>query len=355
MHRASCEYRLRQMKSSEHVRIPAPTTWRKIRCTHWRGFASVDELHLAGSRVSFARTPPFDSGSGRPDCVEGRAGEPGKAVMGIVKRSLILAVVIIAHTGSAAAQQTTPAAKLALAPEEMEAFLLKAPVTHSRDAGKGVTGSTRVTLSDGRITHDAQVQAIDQYKSIFQAGKASEVNFRDTYRYNIAGYRLARLIGLTTVPMSVERDIDGKKAAVTWWIDDVMMDEDGRIKKKTIGPDAQRFGKQIQVMKIWDELIQNKDRNRGNLIWTSDWTLWLIDHTRAFRLEKKLQKPNDLTRCERGLLDGLRRLTPESLAKAVGDSLTAGEQEAVIARRDLLVQHFEARLAKLGDGILFTY
>jgi hypothetical protein len=275
--------------------------------------------------------------------------------MGIIKRSLILAIVIIASTEFAAAQQTTAVAKLSLAPEEMEAFLLKATVTNSRDAGKGVTGSTRVTLSDGRLTHDAQVQAIDQYKSIFQAGKASEVNFRDTYRYNIAGYRLARLIGLTRVPMSVERDIDGKRGAVTWWIDDVMMDEDGRTKKKTIGPDALRFARHIQVMKIWDELIQNKDRNRGNMLWTSDWTLWLIDHTRAFRLEKKLQNPSDLTLCERGLLDGLRKLTPESLGKAVGDSLTAPEQEAVMARRDLLVQHYEDRLAKLGDGILFTF
>jgi len=25
--------------------------------------------------------------------------------------------------------------------------------------------------------------------------------------------------------MSVERDINGKKVAVTWWVDDVMMDE----------------------------------------------------------------------------------------------------------------------------------
>jgi len=107
-------------------------------------------------------------------------------------------------------------------------------------------------------------------------------------------------------------------------------------------------------MKIWDELIQNKDRNRGNLLWTSDWTLWLIDHTRAFRLEKKLQKPEDLTRCERGLLDGLRRLTAESLAKEVGDFLSPAEQEAVLARRDELVRHFNERIAKLGDGILFT-
>ena len=237
----------------------------------------------------------------------------------------------------------------------MEAFLLKAKVTNRRDAGSGVTGSSRVTLSDGRLTHDAHVQAVDVARAVFTAGKASEVNFKDTYRYNIAGYRLARLIGLDNVPMSVERNVEGKLAAVTWWVDDVLMDEGARLKKKTMAPDVQRFAKQIQVMKIWDELIQNKDRNGGNLIWTSDWSMWLIDHTRAFRLGKELVAPADLTRCDRRLLDGMRALTAESLAKAIGDSLTKEEQGAVLARRDLIVKHFDDRISKLGEGILFTY
>ena len=276
--------------------------------------------------------------------------------MDTVRRSLVLGVFFVVCTSALlAGQGVPPAATPSLAPEDMEAFLLKAKVTNRRDAGSGVTGSSRVTLSDGRLTHDAHVQAVDVARAVFTAGKASEVNFKDTYRYNIAGYRLARLIGLDNVPMSVERNIEGKLAAVTWWVDDVQMDEGARLKKKTMAPDVQRFAKQIQVMKIWDELIQNKDRNGGNLLWTSDWSMWLIDHTRAFRLGKELVTPADLTRCDRRLLDGMRALTAESLAKAVGDSLTKEEQGAVLARRDLIVKHFDDRIAKLGEGILFTY
>jgi hypothetical protein len=276
--------------------------------------------------------------------------------MDLVRRSLVLSVVLIACTSALlAGQEVGPASNPRLTPEDMEAFLLKAKVTNRRDAGSGVTGSSRVTLSDGRLTHDAHMQAVDVARAVFTAGKASEVNFKDTYRYNIAGYRLARLIGLDNVPMSVERNIEGKLAAVTWWVDDVLMDEGARLKKKTMAPDVQRFAKQIQVMKIWDELIQNKDRNGGNLIWTSDWSMWLIDHTRAFRLGKELVAPTDLTRCDRRLLDGMRALTAESLAKAMGDSLTKEEQGAVLARRDLIVKHFDDRISKLGEGILFTY
>jgi hypothetical protein len=276
--------------------------------------------------------------------------------MDTVRRSLVLGVFFVVCTSALlAGQGVPPVATPSLTLEEMEAFLLKAKISSRRDAGSGVTNSSRVTLTDGRLTHDAHLQAVDIARPVFQAGKASEVNFKDTYRYNIAGYRLARLVGLDNVPMSVERTVEGKIAAITWWIDDVMMDEGARLKKKVTSPDPQRFAKQIQVMKIWDELIQNKDRNAGNLIWTSDWSMWLIDHTRAFRLGKELIAPNDLTRCERRLLEGMRALTAESLAMAVGDSLTKDEQQAVIARRDLIVKHFDDRIAKLGEGILFTY
>jgi hypothetical protein len=275
--------------------------------------------------------------------------------MDFIRRTLVLGVVFAACTGALlASQDAAPAATPRLAPEEMEAFLLKAKVIKRRDAGSGVTGSSRVTLTDGRLTHDAHEQAVDIARPVFEAGKATELNFKDTYRFNIAGYRLARLIGLDNVPMSVERNMEGKTAALTWWVDDVMMDEEGRVKKKAMGPDAQRFAKQIQVMKIWDELIQNKDRNRGNILWTGDWSMWLIDHTRAFRLGTELVRPNELARCDRHVLEGLRALTAESLAKAVGDSLTKAEQAAVMARRDLIVKHFDDRLAKLGEGILFT-
>jgi hypothetical protein len=248
-----------------------------------------------------------------------------------------------------------PAPTPALSPEAMEAFLLKARVSNMRDAGSGVTNSRRATLSDGQLTHDAHVQTVDVAQQVFEAGRNTELNFKDTYRYNIAGYRVAKLIGLTTVPMSVERAIEGKIAAVTWWVDDVQMDEKERMKTKSQGPDPVRTSKQIQIMRVWDELIQNRDRNQGNILWTHDWTLWLIDHTRAFRLNTNLLKPEQLSRCDRGFLERLRAVTPESLAQAVGNSLTKQEQEALLARRDKIIKHYDERIARLGEPVvLFT-
>ena len=41
-------------------------------------------------------------------------------------------------------------------------------------------------------------------------------------------------------------------------------------------------------MRVFDELIANTDRNLGNMLIDRQWKLWLIDHSRAFRLHETL-------------------------------------------------------------------
>jgi hypothetical protein len=268
----------------------------------------------------------------------------------IVVLSLTLCTAALALAGQDKAPPSLPN------PGEMEIFLLNGKILNVREAGAGVTGSQRATVTHGVLTHDVHIQTVDIAKPVFEAGQHTELNFKDSYRFNIAGYRLARLIGINTVPMSVERSVNGKTAAVTWWVDDVQMNEKDRLARKTMGPNPLRTSNQIQLMRIWDELIQNRDRNQGNILWTSDWTMWLIDHTRAFRLGKDLMKPDDLTRIDRNFLSRLKGLTKESVANAVGDSLLKAEQEAVLSRRDRIVKLYEERAARIGDtAVLFDF
>jgi hypothetical protein len=277
--------------------------------------------------------------------------------MDLHRRALALSsVLLVCALAIGVAQEPLAPARVGLTSEEMEAFLLKASIIGRKISAKGVTKPVQATLSDGTVTHDAQIQTVDESRALFEAGKASEVGFRDTYKFNIAGYRLARLLGLRNVPMSVERRVDSKDAAVTWWVDDFLMDESDRLKLKTMGADSDRVSKQLQVMRVWDELIQNRDRNQGNILWTNDWTLWMIDHTRAFRRGDQVLKPDQLTRCDRAFLDAMRRLTPEDMTQvARGGMLTKDEAAAVLKRRDRIVKHFEDRIATRGEAaVLFT-
>jgi hypothetical protein len=276
-----------------------------------------------------------------------------------IRPAFVVALVLLSLSPALQGRQQAPLPPQTaptLSVEEMDVFLRTARITKKARAKKGVTDTIRATLSDGRVTHDAQIQTVDIEKTVFAAGKASETNFKDTWRYNVGGYRLARMIGLNNVPMSVKRGVDGKDAAVTWWIDDVQFDEEGRLKQTPRqGPDPDRTAKQISTRLIFDELIQNRDRNQGNLIWTKDWTLWLIDHTRAFRLGKELMKPEQLTRADRGLLASLRTLDFDAMKKSMGDVMTDDELRSVVARRDLILKHFADRVALLGEPVvLFT-
>jgi hypothetical protein len=260
-----------------------------------------------------------------------------------------------AQAPAPAAQAAAPAAVAPPFSDAVkEAFLAKARIVSMTKLGVGTTNSRRATLSDGTLTHDAHIQIVDEQKTD-RAARTADKTFLDSYRYNIAAYRLARLVGLRHVPPSVERSVDGSRAAVTWWVDDVLMDEEERREKNTSGPDAVRTGRQIRAMHIWDELIHNTDRNQGNVIWTKDWTLWLIDHTRSFQPIDALMKPQEVVACEASLLERMRGLTEANIATAVGNTLTRLEIQATLKRRDRIVRQLDALIAKEGEAaVIFT-
>jgi hypothetical protein len=94
------------------------------------------------------------------------------------------------------------------------------------------------------------------------------------------------------------------------------------------------------VMRVFDQLIYNIDRNLGNLLITSDWRMWMIDHTRAFRRHRTLLSERDLRGCDRTMLARLETLDKATLTRELSRWLEMGEIEALLARRDRIVQFF---------------
>ena len=157
------------------------------------------------------------------------------------------------------------------------------------------------------------------------------------------------MIGLNMVPVSVQGHYRSNRAAITWWVDDVMIDEGDRLKKKIEPPDKAEWARQTQMMRLFDELIANTDRNLGNMIYTSDWRLWLIDHTRAFRKHTTLKNPGHVSRCERTVFEKLKALDRATLKRELGDYLDDGHIKSILARRDLIVKKLEG----LGPSVIY--
>lgn len=223
---------------------------------------------------------------------------------------------------------------------QQEAFLRDARIVRSRRAPGGVTGSRRVTLTDGVVTHDAHVQTVDVSRPQFRARRETELGFRDSWSYNVAAYRLSLLLDLDMVPASIERRYEQRSASFTWWVDDVLMDELARQKQGVPVPDQVPWQQQMAVVRVFDQLIANSDRNLGNLLITSDWQLWMIDHTRAFRRARTLRADKGLTGCDRTLLARLEGLDKATLDRELSRWLQGSEIEALLARRDLIVEFF---------------
>lgn len=262
-------------------------------------------------------------------------------------RSLVLAGVCGALL---AATTAGPAAdEPAWTDAEMEDFLLRAEIERAKTLPIGITRSKRATLSlDGR-SHDAHIQTVDVHKREAKVvGEHIELSFHDCYRYNIAAYRMDRLLDLHMVPVSVERTVERKKAAVTWWVDDVLMMERDRLAGDVEPPDPRSWYRQVYVRRVFDQLVANVDLNQTNVLITRDWKVWLIDFTRAFRRDKKLSDPASMVKIERSLLERLRGLSREQIESRLDDCLTTAELRPLLARRDAIVKHFDRLIERRG-------
>jgi hypothetical protein len=238
-----------------------------------------------------------------------------------------------------------------LTKEQIKQFLLTAKVVNSHEAKKGVTHTSRLTLSDGTLTHDASFQPIDEHKTEYKfADGHSEMNFVDSYKYNIAAYGLAELLGMDDMlPVYVERKWEGHVGSLSWWLP-VKMDEAERHKQKLTAPDADAWNNQMYKIRVFDQLVSDSDVNLTNVLIGENWKIWRIDFSRAFRLNKELKSPKDLVRCERQLLEKLKALDANALTEKTNRYLTKDEIKAVMARRDKIVAQFQKMIAEKGEN-----
>jgi hypothetical protein len=276
------------------------------------------------------------------------------------QRSAVIAIAALAAVAAVSARQLAWAqAPPRLAADQQREFLLNAKIVSSRPAGKGITNSLRVTLTDGTVTHDAGFQSIEMRatsEDIRRGRKrAGELQFADSYMYNLAAYELARLLNLDhMMPVTVERRYRGQLGSLTWWVDDVLMDEHERETKNLQPPNAMAFVRDRQTMFVFAELVRDVDRNKGNVLYTRDWRVIMIDFTRGFRLQQEIRSPAFLQQCERRLFERLQTLSQAEVKGAVKAYLTGPEIEGVMARRRLIVDHYARLIKEKGEkAVLF--
>ena len=219
--------------------------------------------------------------------------------------------------------------------KQTEAFMLTANITATKKLGEGITNPMKITLEkDGKTLH-----AVFKY---FDSGNGRTILSKgssDRYQYEVAAYTLDRLMGINVVPVAVERNVDGQDGVLQLWIDDLINYK--AMEQNNIRYDGFcDYERQRQMMDVFDYLIHNADRNQSNIAFsTSDWQLWYIDHTRAFRTSTarpKLMRTADFTLTPE-FKAILQKLTKEDL-EILSPWLKSKQIRAILKRRDKLVR-----------------
>jgi hypothetical protein len=274
-----------------------------------------------------------------------------------MKRSAILMLAAMAAAAAAprAAQAQFLPEELAQRPAQEE-FLRTAEIVKSEEIGEGVTKPYKLTLrKDG-------VEMVAAWKD----PKGMQFGYLEGWQYEIAAYRLDKLIGLGMVPVAVERDFNGKPGALVLWAKNKYSLL--KIMENNIPIPAEartRVDNMKYLTRAWDSLVGNEDRTQQNVLYTEDWRTIIFDHSRAFRSTGEFAKrlmfgrdgimrssqgtPYLFQRLPRSFVDAIKALTFETIRGAVGDTLTDNEIRAILVRRDLILKEVDQMIAERGE------
>ncbi len=227
-----------------------------------------------------------------------------------------------------------------LSDDDIERMLRAGEIVNIEEIGTGVTRPKRVTLRDGDIEIDAAFTYVETPIRGNTRDRDRLINISDRWQYNVAAYKIDRILGLELVPVTVERTIDGTPGSLSFWVQNAISLRD----KNNNNVSASGWcplDPQHDLMLVFDALIFNADRTQENILYTQDdWMLRLIDHTRAFRTTRGL--PKDLKNVELRITPEyakqLEALNSEDLSAALRTLLDKTQIRAILARRDKLLK-----------------
>jgi hypothetical protein len=225
---------------------------------------------------------------------------------------------------------------------ELEDFMRTAPVVDIQDIGTGITKPKRVTQERNGMRNDAVFKYEDTHPGLQDRSTyiSRRFNEADRYVYDVAAYKLDRILDLQMVPTSVLATVDGDDGALSDGVENAVNERDRLEQNLPFGGYCDQW-EQYRLRFIYDILIYNEDRNLTNILWTKDdYMLRFIDHTLEFRSTEK--RPRQYRKMTLELSDLLRArlegLNEAVLQRELGDYLHPRQIEAILARRDLILK-----------------
>ncbi len=228
---------------------------------------------------------------------------------------------------------------------EFEEYLERAEVVDLQEIGVGVTNPWKAALAPGG--------PIDTFAwKPIRPGRYH--GHYESYKSEVAAYRLDKLLGLGMVPVTVERQVGRSMGAACMWVAPTQSFRELGGPPTPPGEHAEYWNIQLIRAKMFDNLINNEDPNLGNWLVDPAWNLILIDHSRAFGTDTQLVHP--LTRVDRELWERFERLDEEELTATLGVLLNRPRIRGILKRRDRMAKAIEKLVQEQGESaVLLRY
>jgi hypothetical protein len=173
------------------------------------------------------------------------------------------------------------------------------------------------------------------------AGKTeAEVRLR-RYQHEVAAYWLDRRLKLRMVPVTVVRTVDGKRGALQIWIESAV-DRVWVEEQKSLDKVREELKEEIDKAWVLEAVLDVERRvKEGQRVLMEEQRIMLSGSTLAFSASPELQEaavPHLRCPINPSLENELRTLTREELKKALKDYLSDGQIDALLARRDRVLE-----------------
>jgi hypothetical protein len=228
---------------------------------------------------------------------------------------------------------------------ELEDFMRTAPVVSIEKVGTGITNPKRVIQARDGISNDAVFKYYDTHKGL--QAKSNYISSRnddsDRYVYDVAAYKLDRMLDWQMVPTAVIAEVEGDEGALSDWVENAINERD-RLEQEIPFSGFCKQSEQYRLRFVFDILIHNDDRNLTNILWTKNgFMMMFIDHSLAFRSTQKRPKQYRKVNLEVSdlLRSRLESLDKESLTRELSAYLHPRQIEAILVRRDLILKQAE--------------
>lgn len=308
----------------------------------------------------------------------------------MLRVQLTLLAALLAHASASMAQPAPQPAQDAGPPRVFQGIsedrILDA-IRTGRIVGRQSVGSTSVNLHL-RLSGD-----------IDAAWKPRTTTHGETYRAEIAAYRLNRLLGLSRVPPAVaraipraalrlpptstvvtERDQTVRGAAIYWVpvLRDSLIDRPREIERwstwlrqgRTLPDDQRARAEEVSTLLVFDFLTGNWDRWSGaNVPMDASGHLIYRDNNGAFEepfvlglMQHGMSRLRRAQRFSRSVIERARALTDASIREEMAldadpahPPLTDAQRRSLLRRRDALIEYVDGLSRRYGESSVLVF